>query len=221
MIGHPYTLFVALFTALNIDLLTGELGDIEQHTDLVEELLKDRRLSKMASGVNQGFRGWSLAERGLLEPGLDLLREAQAKWRSFYGAWCYPLDASLAILLGKSGHSEEGFRIVDDSLEAARKRSSHWWDAEFYRIRAGLHLAGGSTKRRAAEVDLERALADARARHARLFELRATHDLARVRAEAGERESACDLLTPICAWFTQSSETRSLKQARALLDTLA
>ena len=55
---------------------------------------------------------------------------------------------------------------------------------------------------------------------ARLFELRASRDLAHLWAEDGKRRKAHDLLAPIYAWFTEGLDTPDLIKTKALLDDL-
>lgn len=45
--------------------------------------------------------------------------------------------------------------------------------------------------------------------------------LARLRAEAGERAEAHDLLAPVHGWFTEGFDTPDLIEAKALLEQLA
>jgi predicted ATPase len=45
--------------------------------------------------------------------------------------------------------------------------------------------------------------------------------MARLWREQGKRAAARDLLAPVYGRFTEGFETRDLKQAKALLDTLA
>jgi hypothetical protein len=40
-------------------------------------------------------------------------------------------------------------------------------------------------------------------------------------ASRGKRDAARDLLTPVYGWFTEGFDTPVLKEAKALLDTLA
>ncbi len=217
-INHPYTLFEALFNALLIDLLTRDLDAIDQHIGEVDELVP--KLSRVVWGVNSGYRGWLLAERGFLERGLDLMRGAQSSWHSHYGSWCYPLDASLAYLFGRAARLKEGLEVVDQSLQSAVQGGAHWWDAEFYRVRAGLHGSEGSDRRRQAEADLEKAVADAHDRGARYIEIRAATELARLWAGGGEPQRARELLAPIYEWFTEGLETPPLIEARDLLNAI-
>jgi len=72
-----------------------------------------------------------------------------------------------------------------------------------------------------AEAYFERALAVARQQQAKSLELRAATSLARLWRDQGKGREARELLAPVYAWFTEGFETRDLKEAKALLDTLA
>jgi predicted ATPase len=56
---------------------------------------------------------------------------------------------------------------------------------------------------------------------AKLWELRAAMSLARLRRDQDRRADGRDLLAPIHGWFTEGFDTRDLKEAKALLGTLA
>ena len=71
-----------------------------------------------------------------------------------------------------------------------------------------------------AEDHFRRALEIAREQEAKMWELRAALSLARLWAEQGKRQKACDLLAPIYDWFTEGFDTPDLKDAKALLDEL-
>jgi predicted ATPase len=216
-LNHPYSVADVLFSILIVALLTRDLDEIERHIGALDEL--QPRLPLVDWGLNSAYKGWLLTEHGFLEQGLDLMRGAE--WRARWGPWCYPLDASLAFLLGRMGHRDEALGLIDHCLNAAATGDAHWWDAEFYRVRAGLHGSSDSDGRREAEADLEKAVADARNRGARFLELRAATELARLWAIGGESRRAHELLTPIYGWFTEGFETADLKDAKALLDELS
>jgi predicted ATPase len=67
----------------------------------------------------------------------------------------------------------------------------------------------------------ERALAVARAQRAKSWELRTAMSMARIWRDQGKSQQARDLLAPVYRWFTEGLDTRDLKEAKALLDTLA
>jgi predicted ATPase len=71
-----------------------------------------------------------------------------------------------------------------------------------------------------AEAYFERALAVARARQAKSWELRAATSMARLWRDQGQQDEARDLLAPVYGWFTEGFDTLDLKQAKALLDEL-
>jgi predicted ATPase len=72
----------------------------------------------------------------------------------------------------------------------------------------------------AAEELYRKALSIAEEQEAKLWELRAAANLARLRRDQGHRAEARDLLAPIYGWFTEGFDTPDLKEAKALFDEL-
>ena len=64
-------------------------------------------------------------------------------------------------------------------------------------------------------------VAIARDQSSRALELRAATSLARLWAEAGDRQKALDLLAPIYGWFSEGFDTVDLMRAQALLNEIA
>ena len=113
------------------------------------------------------------------------------------------------------------FREADATLKQARSNTRpHWWDAELYRTEGGLLLAEGRPAADA-EQSYQNALRMARRQHAKLWELRAARDLARLWRDQGKRAEPRELLAPVYSWFTEGFETVDLKDAKALLAELA
>ena len=65
-----------------------------------------------------------------------------------------------------------------------------------------------------------KALSIAKEQEAKLWELRATVSLARLRRDQGRPAEARDLLAQVYGWFTEGFATPDLKEAKALLDEL-
>ncbi|MFZ1094454.1 MAG: hypothetical protein WAN75_35465, partial [Xanthobacteraceae bacterium] len=71
-----------------------------------------------------------------------------------------------------------------------------------------------------AEAYFGQALVIARAQQAKSWELRVALSMVRLWTARGEPDRATDLLAPVYGWFTEGFDTRDLKEAKALLDTL-
>jgi len=93
------------------------------------------------------------------------------------------------------------------------------WQAELHRVE-GLALCGVN-KLEESENALQAALTVARRQQAKAFELRAAMSLARIWGEQGRRREAHDLLAPVYTSFTEGFDTADLKQAEALLNSVA
>ena len=147
------------------------------------------------------------------ERGIQLYRSTGAKWAlpqwlcAFASAPGQQIDVAWAIL-------EEGFAVVNETGE-------RWNEAELYRLRGKLSLSASAPDERVAEADFLRARQIAAEQGAKLLELRASTNLARLWRDQGRRGEAHDLLAPVYRWFTEGFETPDLKEATALLDELA
>ena len=91
--------------------------------------------------------------------------------------------------------------------------------AELLRAEARLRVSDGASG--IAENLLREALRVGGTQQARLFEIRAASDLARLLLQQDRREEARDLLAPAYAWFAEGFDTPDLKAAKALVDELA
>src|SRR5262249_15037167 len=94
-----------------------------------------------------------------------------------------------------------------------------WAEAEMHRQRGTLLLS--IDKHAAAEGSFHNAVSVAQGLGAKLWELRAARDLARLWRNQGKRQQALDLLTSVYDWFTEGFDTFDLKQSKALLEELA
>ena len=105
-----------------------------------------------------------------------------------------------------------------DAERLARASGEMLTFPELLRLQGVLAAAVGD--QRAGEKRMRAAIEVAIAQGARLFELRAVRDLARLWAERGERQKAAELLAPVYGGFTEGFDTPDLKEAKTLLDEL-
>ncbi len=112
--------------------------------------------------------------------------------------------------------SKDDARIAE-ALTAVETTKERWYEAEINRISGEIALKLPQLGAPQAQKYFERALAIARAQHAKSWELRAAMSVARFWRDQGVREKGKAVLAPVCGWFTEGFETHDLKQAKTLL----
>ena len=146
--------------------------------------------------------------------------DALAGYRAVPMGLALPLFFSvLAEGYGTIGAPECGLGLFDKALTPVKEREDRLNEAELHRIRGELQRQQGAG--RASEACFEEAIAIARSRQNRSFELRAAVSLARRWSSKGRTAQARDFLAPVYAWFTEGFDTADLKDAKALLAELA
>ena len=128
--------------------------------------------------------------------------------------------ASLAETYRKAGRIDDALQAVAEGLKQAQATLARFNEAELYRLKGELLLAGANPGSEDAERCFRQALEIARRQSAKSLELRAATSLSRLLQRQGKREEARRLLTEVYAWFTEGFDTADLKDARALLDAL-
>ena len=196
-----------------------------------EESLRQHAMRLVALSEEGGFDqfrsqglcavGWLEARTGAGEQGLERLRAGLAGMLDLAVFVGLPFYRSLLVDT-QSGdeYRRDNLAALDEALELSGRTGDTWFTAELHR-RRGQVLAGLSSDVTRAETELHRALAIARGQAAKLFELRAAMNLARLWAIRGKRVEARSLLAPVYDYFTEGFGTRDLQEARLLLDELA
>jgi predicted ATPase len=127
----------------------------------------------------------------------------------------------LAEACVRAGQVDEGLRALDEAWEAMQETEERVYEAELYRLKGELLLQQSAGQQKEAEASFQHALDVARRQGARSLELRAAMSWSRVLQQQGKREEARRLLAEVYAWFTEGFDTVDLRDARALLDSLA
>jgi predicted ATPase len=125
-----------------------------------------------------------------------------------------------------SAHSQldqpsEARRYTGEAMATMRKTKETWLEAEINRVAGEIALQSPHRDPEKAEAYFERALAVAGMQQAKSLELRAAISMARLLRDRDRHHAARTLLMPVYKWFSEDSDTLDLKQAKALLDTLA
>ncbi len=157
-----------------------------------------------------------MVEEGAADAGLRKLVElsdtAEAHVDRHYTYWI----AAGAYL--EAGRVAEGRAILKEAIAAIATGDSRLYEADLHRMDGEFALIAGAVNE--AEAAFNSAIAIARQRQAKSFELRATTSLARILARQDRRDEARAMLAEIYNWFTEGFDTADLKDAKALLDEL-
>jgi predicted ATPase len=119
------------------------------------------------------------------------------------------------------GQFDDAWRCIDEAMTAVETTKERWFEVEVQRIAGEVMLKSPESDLAQAQAYFERALAIARERQAKSWELRAAMSMARLLRDQGKRKEAHDLLAPVHNWFTEGFDTLDLKNVRTLLDQLA
>jgi predicted ATPase len=119
------------------------------------------------------------------------------------------------------GEATAGLTVLTEALGLVDTTGEGWYEPELYRLKGALLLQQNTDNQVEAESCFHHALEIARNQQAKSFELRTATSLARLWQQQGKRQEAYELLAPVYGWFTEGFDTPDLKEAKALLDTLA
>jgi ATP/maltotriose-dependent transcriptional regulator MalT len=168
---------------------------------------------------SRGFQGAAYALAGERDRGADQIKGALDSLTELRTGFVRTMFQSLhAEALSRADRIDEGLAAVDGGFAHAERTGEHGFIHELHRIRGELRMKQGRLDD--AEQSLREALAYARLREAKSFELRAAMGLARLLRDTNRRDDARLVLQPVVAWFTEGWGTADLTAARKLLTGL-
>jgi predicted ATPase len=220
-IGQAATLMFALDQA-NVPHIF--CGDYAAATALLDELvvLADGKGASRWKAQGLIDQGCVLALTGKAVEAVDRLTSGIAARQSRGATLWTPLYLlHLARAYAELGQFDDAQRSISDAMSAVETTKERWCEAEVHRMAGEIALKSPERDAAKAEVYFQCALTVAREQQAKSWELRAAMSLARLWREQGRGSDALDLLPGVYGWFTEGFETLDLKQAKALMDTLA
>ena len=135
--------------------------------------------------------------------------------------WMPLLLTYLARAYAELGQFDDAWRCIGEAMTAVETTKERWCEAEVHRVAGEIALRSPEPDAAKAEAYFERALAVARTQQAKSWELRAAMSMARLWRDQGKPQQARELLAPVYGWFTEGFDTLDLKEAKALLNSLA
>jgi predicted ATPase len=221
-ISHPHSLVYTLCHARGMmDVFRRQSDDTKSYASVVTSLCSEHAFPFWAAG-GQIFGGWAVINQGEVDAGVDELIRGLAAWRKTGARLWLPIFLALqAEGHFKAGRNQAALHSIEQALATSDETGERWAIAEILRVKANLLQTTGRGKAEEVEGALIESLKIARQQQAKSWELRAATSLARLWRDQGKVQQARELLAPSYGCFTEGFDTRDLKEAKALLDTLA
>jgi len=161
-------------------------------------------------------RGPLLFELGDEKQGLADLEREVTQWREKSGIFLLARNlarlAEYQLRANQREQADANLREAEHLVETTEEKDHL---AEIIRLRGRIWQAEGHYEQ--AKLSFKRAIARSREQGARLFELNAARDLAKLAAEAGDTTEALENLRSIVNWFPATLDVPVLAECRALL----
>lgn len=188
--------------------------------ELSQQCLRSAQEHQLAQlkGVGGVLHGWARSMLGDAD-GIQELRDGIDGWSATGAQQMIPQWRSfLAECLLKVGDTEAGLIEIDHAFENIERTGQKSYEAEAYRLRGELLLAGSSRDEDAAEEAFNKAIMLAGKQEAISYALRAAVSLGRLYLNRGWSAKTEKLVSPIYASFEDGFDTVDLIAARSLLE---
>jgi len=220
-IGQAATLMMALSCTCLTHVSCGNYEATHRQTEEAIALA-DEKAAPFWKAIGMMNQGWLFAQKGKFADAVQMLTSGILAYRSTEARMWLPLYLSyLAKAHAELGQFDDAWRRVGEAMTGIETTKERWQEAEVHRVAGEIALMSPAAGPAKAEAYFERALTVARKQQAKSWELRAAMSLAQLWRDQGKRDDARNLLAPIYGWFTEGFDTRDLKEAKSLLDTLA
>jgi class 3 adenylate cyclase/predicted ATPase len=219
--GQAGTLMYAQFHTSLTNILCAKYAEANtQSNDVIR--LADEKGAALWKALATMQEGCVLALSGNAAEGIQMITSGIAAYRSTGSKVYLPIFWSrLSRAYAELGQFDDAWRCIGETMAAVETTKERWYEAEIHRVTGEIALKLPQLGSSQAETYFEHALTLARMQQAKSWELRAAISMARLWLDQDMREKARALLAPIYSWFTEGFDTRDLKEAKALLHTLA
>ena len=214
----PYDIVWALLVRCSLCALLGQNDVLLQSAAKIVEISERHGYTaRLSNGLSS--RGFARSQLGELDAGIDDAREGMVLWRGQGVVLTTPeLTCRLCDLLVQAGRLDEASHLLDEADALVVDTDEACFLAECIRIRGQIAACGNDLT--SALRLLEKSIAISQRQEARLFELRATTQLASVLARQGRAQDGEARLRAIIDAFDTKHEIVDLAVARKVLDEL-
>ncbi len=219
-LAHGVTLAHALHHACLFHQLCREPVAVARHADELIGLAGEHDLT-FWQAIGRLFRGWQLMELGQDRTGFEELGAGMAAYRATGGRLYLPyMLVQWAEACRKVGDHQAAVLAIAEAKQLIETTGVRGFEPYAHRIEAAL-LQDQGADATIVEACLQRSIELARRQRARISELRATIELARLWQGQGRKADARTALKTIHGTFTEGFHTNDLRTAKLLLDGLS
>jgi predicted ATPase len=211
---HPFSISHALHFDAVLRLFRREPDKAFQRADDAALLAAEQRVAPIFD--SNILRAAALLGQDATEPATASACAGLAARQGWVLGHQYQMTLASEVL-HRAGDLDAAWAALAEA-EAAGK-AERWWEAEIHRLKGVLLLSRRDLVE--SEACFERSIRIAQRQGAKSLELRAAMSLARLWGEQARRREAHELLAPVYGWFTEGFETADLREAKALLDSVA
>jgi predicted ATPase len=215
---HPAALADTLLGSCNQSWIVRDIKALRDRAQSMAELAAEQGLPYFSARACD-MLGWVAVTEGRcaegivrIELSLKALRQAGNVLHTSQ------IEAMLSDSHLLAEETDAALAHAEEALQIAAHTGENWLKADLHRRLGGVLLRRGEVPR--GEAELCCALDVARSQSARLFELRAARDLARLRRDQGRLADAHSLLAPVYQLFSEGFAFPDLVEAQALLEEL-
>lgn len=217
--GHSAALALVFAGAATVSLWRGDLEAAQHYVDRSYSLAEANGMGPLMA-IGRCRKAELTIRKGQVRRGIE---DLQAGLKPIHAARHELLttEFSMEVALGllKLDRANEGLDIVNRTIDIVRESGELFQLPELLRVKGVLLRSMGPL-----EEEAQRCLQDsielARRQGAGSFELRATTDLAALLRDRGDHTHARELLQQVYGHFTEGFETKDLRAAADLIDTL-
>jgi len=209
----PSLMFALLYTSITYSFCSNYTVAKALADELVA--LGDEKGATFWKAAGIAFQGSVLSLTGQAADAVHTITSGITAWRSMGGTVFSPWWLScLARAYADLTRYDDAWRYIGEAMTLVETTKERRCEAEVYRMAGEIAFLSSERDTSKAEASFERALAVARQRQAKSWELRAAMSLARLWHDQGNVREARELLAPVYGWFTEGFDTRDLKERR-------
>jgi class 3 adenylate cyclase/predicted ATPase len=208
-LSHQNSLALALFFGGVLHQILGDRPGVIVLTEELARIATEAGFRFWSAGAAI-LRGWTVAESDDPAAGYSMLVRGIEEWRSTGAEYMVPYFLALSAQVKlRGGQVTTALELLAEAKMRVERTEERWFAAEILRLEGEANMTLGQHGDAQAEACFKRALAIAESQEARLWELRATSSLSRIRGDS----HVCERLASLRASLQEANQSADIDSA--------